>query len=539
MSLGIFKFRESNLKTEEEKISPYKKMIRDAKRGDVIVEMRGITKRFPGVVANYRINFSLKKGEIHALLGENGAGKTTLMRVLYGIYTPDEGEIYVCGHKAKIKSPKDAISMGIFMVHQHFTLVSRFTVLENVILGLKSPKGIFLDLNTAKKRLIEISEKFGLEIDPDTEIHHLSAGEQQRVEILKALYRGAEVLILDEPTSFLTPQETKILFKNLRKMSQAGLSIIFITHKLPEVMAVSDRVTVLRKGKLVATMLTRETNEVDLARKMVGREVLFRLEKKPITPGEVILEVQDVTAYGDRGEIAIKNISLSLRSGEILGIAGVAGNGQRELAEVLSGMRKVITGKIIVNGKDLTNKPPKVFIKEGVCYIPEDWRVGCIPDFTVSYNSILKCYDVPPFCRKIMMNEKEADKFADKMIREYEIVAPSVKVKARYLSGGNIQRLILAREVCMHPRILIASQPTKGLDVGYTEFVRRKLLELRERMIGILLISEDLDEIMQLSDRIAVMYRGEIMGIVDAKEATIDDIGLMMMGVKRMSTPKE
>jgi len=516
---------------------------RKVKPGEVILEARGITKRFPGVLANDHIDFDIKAGEVHALLGENGAGKTTLMNILYGLYKPDEGEVRVRGRRVVLRSPKDAIDLGIWMVHQHFMLVPPLTVTENVVLGLKSPREPFLDLDWAEKRIAELSKKYGLKVGPKAKIEQLSVGERQRVEIIKALYRGAQVLILDEPTSVLTPPEVKELMEIIRRMAKGGLAVIpFITHKLPEVMEISDRVTVLRHGKVVARIGTKRTNEKDLAKKMVGREVLFRIKRRRVRRGRVVLEVKNLGALSDKGLPALKNVSFSIREGEILGFAGVAGNGQREIAEVSTGLRRATEGKIYVREKDITNSSPKKIIDQGVGHIPEDRiGMGLVMDFSIAENAILETHSESPFAdrwfmpfdRKWFLNKNEIGKHTEKLIREYDIKTPSKDVPARNLSGGNLQRLILARELSRNPKILIANRPTWGLDVGATEFIRNKLMEQRGEGVAILLISEDLDEVMSMSDRIAVMYEGEIVGMVPAATAKIKEIGLMMAGAKR------
>jgi len=505
--------------------------------------MRGITKRFPGVLANDHIDFDIKAGEIHALLGENGAGKTTLMNILYGFYRPDEGEIRIRGKRVVLRSPKDAIDLGIGMVHQHFMLVPPLTVTENVILGLKSSREPFLDLDRAEKQIVELSKKFGLKVDPKAKIEQLSVGEKQRVEIIKALYRGAQILILDEPTAVLTPPEVKELMIILRRMAKEGLAVIpFITHKLPEVMAIGDRVTVLRRGKVVARIRTKRTDERSLAKKMVGRKVLFRVKKYRCKISKLVLNVKNLWALNDKGLPALKNVSFSICGGEILGIAGVAGNGQRELAEVLTGLRKATRGRVYVRGKDMTNKSPGKFIDQGVGHIPEDrLGMGLVMDFSIAENLVLETHSKPPFAhqwfmpfdKKWFLNRHEIDKHAEKLISEYDIMTPSKDVPARNLSGGNLQRLILARELSRNPRVLIANQPTRGLDVGATEFIRNKLMEQRGKGMAIFLISEDLDEIISMSDNVAVMYEGEIVGMVPAAKARIKEMGLMMAGVKR------
>ncbi len=498
---------------------------------DVLVYMKNIVKRFPGVVANAGVTFEARAGEVHALLGENGAGKTTLMNILYGIYQPDEGEIYVRGRRVTIRSPHDAIALGIGMVHQHFMLVHSHTVAENVILGLSDVPFIH-PTEAVKEKIAEFSERYGLKVDPDAYIWQLSAGEQQRVEIIKALYRGADVLILDEPTTMLTPAETKELFHTLRRMAEEGRTVIFITHKLEEVMAVSDRVTVLRKGKVVGTMKTADTDQRELARMMVGREVLFQLEKTPFKPGKVVLEVENLNALNDKGLPALHDVSFTIREGEILGIAGVAGNGQKELVEVITGMRPATGGRVRIDGKDVTNKSPREILAMGVAHVPEErMHMGMVPNMSVAENLILKGYDRPPFSRGLFLDQKAVREHAERIVREFQIDTPSLWTPTKLLSGGNIQRLILGRELALNPRLIVASHPTYGLDVGATEYIRRLLLEQREKGVAILLVSEDLEEIFTLSDRIAVMFEGRIMGIVDAEEADVETIGAMMAGL--------
>ena len=525
-----------------EKRNPIREFqLRKVKPGELIIEMRGITKRFPDVLANDHINFDLKACEVHALLGENGAGKTTLMNILYGLYRPDEGEITVQGKPVVIRSPKDAIELGIGMVHQHFTLIPTMSVTENIVLGLKSEREPLLDLGLVEKRIAELSKIYNLKVDPQARVEQLSVGERQRVEILKALYRGAQVLILDEPTSVLTPQEIEDLFKTLRSMVEEGLTIIFITHKLPEVMAISDRVTVLRRGKVVARIETKRTNPVDLSKKMVGREVLFSIEKHEAKKGKVVLEVRDLWSLSDKGQPALKDVSFSIHEGEILGIAGVAGNGQRELAEVLTGMRKSTEGEVYFFGKDVTNYSPKEVIEQGIGHIPEDRiGMGLIMDLSIAENLILEIRSKPPFShrwflpfdKKYFLDKDEIRKYAERLIQEYDIVTPSADVPARNLSGGNLQRLILAKVLSRNPKFIVAANPTSGLDIAATEFISNKLLEQKEKGVAILLISEDLNHIISLSDRLAVIYNGKIVGIIPAEKAKIREIGFMMTGVK-------
>ncbi|MBT9170308.1 MAG: Galactose/methyl galactoside import ATP-binding protein MglA [Actinobacteria bacterium] len=499
---------------------------------DMAVAMYGIVKRFPGVVANDRITLEVEAGEIHALLGENGAGKTTLMNILYGIYGPDAGEIHVRGQQVTIGSPRDAIRLGIGMIHQHFRLVVTHTVAENVALGL--PGGdFFFPERAVWRKLGQFSKKYGLTVDPEARIWQLSAGEQQRVEILKALYRGADILILDEPTSMLTPGEIKELLTTLRHMATEGHTVIFITHKLEEVMAISDQVTVLRQGKVVATLKTGQTDERELARLMVGREMLFRLDKKPAQPGQTILQVEGLHVLGDKGLPAVKDVSLNVAAGEIVGIAGVAGNGQRELAEALVGLRPVLAGRVLLGGQEVTHSPPRLRIEQGICYVPGERLTGLIPNMSVAENLILKNYRYAPFTKGPFLNRTAITRYADDLIAQYAVCTPSRETLVRVLSGGNIQRTLLARECSGAPVLLIAAHPTSGVDVGVTETIRQLLLDQRNRGIAILLISEDLEEVLTLSDRIAVMFNGQIMGILPAGEVDLEKIGLMMAGTYR------
>ncbi len=496
------------------------------------VRMIGIVKRFPGVVANDHVDFEALPGEVHSLLGENGAGKSTLMNILSGLYTPDEGEIYLFGRPVVLRSPRDAITHGIGMVHQHFMLVEMHTVAENMVLGLNKPRFI-LNLREIEREVEQLSAQYGLHVDPRARIWQLSVGEQQRVEILKMLYRGARILILDEPTAVLTPQEVDDLFATLRKMTTEGKTIIFISHKLEEVMAISDRITVLRGGKVVATVRKAETSPAELAKMMVGREVLFRVEKEEREPGEVVLEVSGLCANNDKGLPALKNVSFTIREGEILGVAGVAGNGQRELAEVLTGLRKATAGTVTVLECDVTNCSPRKIIGEKVGHVPEDrLGMGLVPNLPVSDNVIMKTYKERPISAGPFLNGGAIGRFARRLVEQFNIATPSVQTPVRLLSGGNLQKTLLAREISISPRLMIAMHPTRGLDVGATEAVRRLLLEQRKQGAALLLISEDLDELLELADRILVLYEGEVQGIVPAKDADVGAIGLMMAGVK-------
>jgi len=496
------------------------------------LEMQGITKRFPGVLSNHNVNIDLRSGEVLAILGENGAGKTTLMNILYGLYQPDAGRILINGNPVKIHSPREAIRHGIGMVHQHFMLVPTLTVSENVALGLPSPKGPVVDLKAAAKRIREISEAYGLSIHPGAYVWQLSVGEQQRVEIVKALYRGANLLILDEPTSVLTPQESGELILLLKKMASTGTPIIIISHKLNEVMAVSDRVTVLRDGEVVATVHTAQTSPEELAQKMVGREMPSFFREAKGLPGRAVLELEDVWAVGDKGPTALAGVSLDVKAGEIVGIAGVSGNGQRELAEAISGLRKVAKGRVLLNGKSITNLPPQRIIRQGLGYIPEDrLHVGTIPSFTVWENLILKDHHLPPYSRSIFLQYGRIKNICASLVSRYGVKTPSLETPTARLSGGNIQRVILAREITRGPVALVAASPTRGLDIAATQYVHANLLEARKSGTGVLLISEDLEELLRLCDRIAVMYGGRIMKVLPVEEANERVLGLLMAGV--------
>src|SRR5215472_4242351 len=496
------------------------------------VAARGITKRFPGVVANDKVTFEVLPGEIHALLGENGAGKTTLCNVLTGLYRPDEGYVEMAGGPCRFRSPRDAHEAGIAMVHQHFRLVQPLTVAENVVLGWSRRRAMWFSPRRVEREVAAIAEKFGMHIDPAAKIWQLSVGEQQRVEILKALYRGAKILILDEPTTVLTPQEVQQLFTALRDMAADGTSVVFISHKLPEVLAVSDRVTVLRKGKTIGTVRTADADARSLAHMMVGRDiVLARREATPAARvGEVVLALDGVGAMGDLGAPALTGVSLQVRAGEILGVAGVAGNGQRELAEVIAGERPRTAGTVTIAGRPQRGTPWEA-IGAGLGYVPEErLGVGIAPGMTIADNLMLKSYRENG--HGPILHTKQAMATAAEAIERFDIVARGPKTIAHELSGGNIQRLLLARELSGHPKVLIAASPTRGLDVAATDSVRRLLAASAESGLGILLISEDLDEILDLSDRIAVMYRGQVVDVLDRDRADRDRIGLMMAGVE-------
>ena len=501
-------------------------------RGDVAVSMQGITKRFPGVIANDQVDLELLEGEIHTLLGENGAGKSTLMNVLTGIYRADEGTISIWGEPAHLRTPKDAIDQGIGMVHQEFKLVQTHTVTENIVLGLGkgfSPVGE----QQAEAKVAELSERYGVKVDPSAFIWQLSIGEQQRVEILKVLFRGAKILLLDEPTAVLTPQECEELFVTLRSMREKGHSIVFISHKLDEVMAISDRITVLRGGKNVGTVLAKDTNPQDLSNMMVGREIKFETYPRKEALGENVLEVEQVSALNDRGLEALKRISFTVSAGEILGFAGVAGNGQEELAQVITGLRAVTDGAIKLNGKDMTHAKAKEFILAGVSYVPADRHgVATVGEMSLTYNSVLRRYRERKFGRGPFLHLVAAVAYAKRLIEEYNILTPGTETPVRSLSGGNLQKVILAREMTTRHKLLVVMSATRGLDVGATEFVRQTLNEHRHEGAAIVLISEDLEELLSLSDRIAVLFHGEIMGALDAAEAKTESLGLMMAGTK-------
>ena len=496
-------------------------------------EMRQITKRFPGVLANDGVSFSAVKGEVHALLGENGAGKSTLMNVLCGLYRQDAGEIVIDGEPVDFHSPRDAIRAGVGMVHQHFMLVASQSVAENVILGLTDVPWM-LDPNRIETEVARIAGEFGLPVDPRAKVWQLSVGEQQRVEIIKLLYRGAQILILDEPTAVLTPQETEAFFHTLREMTTAGKTIILISHKLDEVLSIADRITVLRGGKFVATVPAAGMTKPQLASLMVGREVLFRVEKPPAQVGEVRLTLDAVEADNDKRLPALRGLSLAVRSGEIVGIAGVAGNGQRELAEVICGLRAVTAGRVEIAGAGVTNAPPIVMIEAGIAYVPEDRSAtGSAPNLSIAENLALKSYRNADAGGRFFLSRKAMRTRAVDLIRQFNIATPSPETPARLLSGGNLQKVILAREIAQQPLVTIAAYPTRGLDVGATEYVRRILVDERSNGAAILLISEDLDEIFAVSDRIAVLFEGRIAGEMPSAEAVLDTVGLMMAGSHR------
>ena len=496
-----------------------------------LVEMRAVSKSFPGVQANDCVDMILYPGEVLALLGENGAGKSTLMNILCGLYRPDSGEILVGGKTVSIGSPKDSQALGIGMVHQNFKLVDSMTVLENIILGMRD-QAFVPDMKAVKKEVMALADKYNLSVDPDASIWQLSVGEQQRVEILKLLYRKAEILILDEPTAVLTPQESAELSKVIHTMRAEGKSAVFITHKMEEVMTFSDRVMVLRKGKVVAGVVTADTSPSELARLMVGREILFELEKKPFAPGKPVLRLEKVSAKDDRDLLALKEVDLAVRAGEIVGIAGVAGNGQRELAEVITGLRRLSSGKVSVAGADLSNASPISLIRAGVAHIPQDRSaVGAVGDMSVASNLAMKNYRKPPLSAGIFLIPSRIVSMARKLIEAFKIMTPGPETHVKFLSGGNIQKTILAREIGACRNLLIAAYPSRGLDIGATEAVRRQLVAQRDQGLGVLFISEDIDELIQVADTIAVMFEGRIMATMPARTADSGNLGLLMAGV--------
>ncbi len=497
----------------------------------IVIRTENLTKRFAQVTANDSISIVIHKGEIHCLLGENGAGKTTLAECLYGFYKPESGKLYIDGEEIRLSSPSDAIRKGIGMVHQHFILVPVLSVTENIIAGTHSP-GVLLHLNEAESEIKELCKEYEVDLDPRAKVWQLSVGQQQWVEILKALYVGVRVLILDEPTAVLTPLEADKLFAILKKMTDKGLSIIFITHKLKEVMQISDRVTVLKKGKWVATVNTTDVTMEQLSQMMVGRKVMFRIEKEVLPEGEPILEIKDLHSRNDRGIEALNGLSLSIKDHEILGLAGVAGNGQRELFEALIGVRDVESGQIIFNGENIIHESPGNIMAKGVRHIPEDrLKEGLIPDFSVAENLILGEQDSKNLKSGFFIDGRKVEKFASDCISTFEIVTPSPSQIIRFLSGGNLQKAVLARELSQKPTCLLANQPTRGLDVGAIEYVHTRLLAERIEGAAILLISDDLDELMNLSDRIAVIFKGNLMGTFNPLEVEVDKLGLLMAGI--------
>jgi simple sugar transport system ATP-binding protein len=502
-----------------------------------VLELKGITKRFPGVLANDHIDLTLEQGEIHALLGENGAGKTTLMNILYGLYQPDEGEIWVRGKQIMVHSPSDAIAAGIGMVHQHFMLVPVFTVSENVMLGDEDVKAAgILDRRTAATKIRQISEQYNLQVDPDSRIEDLPVGVQQRVEIIKLLYREADILILDEPSAVLTPQEVEELIKIMRSLVEKGKSIIFITHKLKEVLEIADQITVIRRGKVVGSTKPEDANQNQLAEMMVGRQVKLEVDKEPSKPGQKVLEVKDLMVLDDRHQLAVDGISFEVMEGEVLGIAGVQGNGQTELVEAVTGLRAPLDGQIIITDKDLTHGTPRKITEQGVAHVPEDRQQdGLVLPFPVADNLILNTFYQAPFSKGVVLQADKILENANQLIKDFDIRTPGAMTAAGALSGGNQQKVIVAREFSRPIKLLVAAQPTRGLDVGSIEYIHRRIIEKRDQGTAILLVSTELDEILGLSDRIAVMYRGKIIDVLSAETATKEKVGLLMAGITQQA----
>ena len=496
-----------------------------------VLELRGITKKFPGVVANDRVDFDLRRGEVHALLGENGAGKSTLMNVLYGLYHPDEGEILVKGDPIRLHSPKDAISHGIGMVHQHFMLIPVMTVAENIVLATEpTHAGVLLDYRAANKRVAELSRSFNFAIDPGARVESITVGQQQRVEILKALYRAADILILDEPTAVLTPQEARELFEILKTLTNEGMSVIFITHKLNEVLEVADRITVLRRGKRIDTVDRQGATEQGLARMMVGRDVLLRVDKSAPSVGEPLLSVEDLHVVDDRGLGAVRGVSLEVRSGEIVGLAGVDGNGQSELIDAISGLRRVSSGSVAIGGRDVTGNSPSSILDLGLGHIPEDRQLrGLVLEFSLAENLALHDFDKPPDSRLGWLFPRQLIRRARDLLKQYDVRGGGPQTRAAALSGGNQQKVVLAREIGREPSVLIAAQPTRGLDVGAIEFVHRRLIEARDNGKAVLLVSLELDEILSLSERILVVYEGQIVA-EHGPDVGEEQLGIEMTG---------
>ncbi|MBI1259343.1 MAG: ATP-binding cassette domain-containing protein [Chloroflexi bacterium] len=498
-----------------------------------VLEVRGLTKRFPGVLANDHIDLTLRKGSVLGLLGENGAGKSTLMNMIYGLYQPDEGEILVNGKPVTIHDPNDAIRLGIGMVHQHFQLVPVLTVTENIMLGDEATRGLFLDRRKARNRILEISQHYGLDVDPDALVEDLPVGVQQRVEIIKALYRKADILILDEPTAVLTPQEAEGLFEIMRSLLARGVSIIFISHKLKEVLEICVEIAVLRNGKVVGHADPGRATEETLAEMMVGREVLLEVEKEPAKPADAVLMIRDLVVHDDRDLEAVKGVSLEVRAGEIVGIAGVQGNGQTELVEAITGLRAILGGRVTINGEDVTHAAPRRITEVGVAHVPEDrQKNGMVSAFPIKDNLVLQTYYVDPFSRGIIANEREIEETAEKLVKQYDVRTPNVFVPIGKLSGGNQQKVIIAREFSRNNRLLIAAQPTRGLDVGSIEYIHKQIVRQRDAGAAVLLISAELDEILSLSDRVVVMFGGKIMDDMPIERASRNLCGLLMAGVK-------
>jgi simple sugar transport system ATP-binding protein len=498
----------------------------------IVLEARGITKRFPGVLANNQVNLTLREGEIMALLGENGAGKSTLMNILYGLYHPDEGEIFVRGEKVSFHDPGDAIRHGIGMVHQHFQLVPVMTVAENVILGSEITRpGGYIDRRAAERQVRELSQQYGLAVDPSAEVEDLPVGAQQRVEIIKALYRNADILILDEPTAVLTPQEARELFQVMHSLTDQGVSIIFITHKLKEVLAVADQISVMRGGRMVGTAAPQEATEASLAEMMVGRKVILQVEKEEAHPAEVVLKIDKLQVLDDRLHPAVRDVSLQLHAGEILGIAGVQGNGQRELVEALTGLRGIAGGQITIAGQDTTRLTPRQVTEMGIAHIPEDReKHGLVMAYSIADNLVLNTYYLSPYSNGPVLNQEKIAANAEELVEKFDVRTPSIYTHARTLSGGNKQKVIVAREFSRPVKLLIANQPTRGIDVGSIEFIHNQLVAQRDNGVAVLLVSAELDEILTLSDRIAVIFEGRIVKTLPIEAATRERLGLLMAG---------
>ena len=497
-----------------------------------VLEVRSITKRFPGVLANDQISFTLEEGEIHAFLGENGAGKSTLMNILYGLYAPDEGEILIRGKPAAIRGPNDAIRQGLGMVHQHFMLVPTLTVAENIMLGTEITSGLLIDQRKANARIRELSDQYGLHVPPEALVHDLPVGVQQRVEIVKALYRGADILILDEPTAVLTPQEADDLFAVVRALRQQGKAIIFISHKLKEVRSIADRVTVLRRGRVVGAADPKTASEEQLAALMVGRAVELTVAKEPAQPGRAVLEVEDLVVLDDRQTVAVDHLALQVLAGEVLGVAGVQGNGQTELVEAITGLRPVVSGRVRLLEHEIARATPRAIIEAGVAHIPEDrHRHGLVLSYPIADNMVLSTYYRAPYAHGVVLDEHAIDEHAQKLVREFDVRTPSTRTLASTLSGGNQQKVVIAREFSRPLKLLVAAQPTRGLDVGSIEFIHQNIVKQRDQGAAVLLVSAELDEILALSDRIAVMFKGKIIAVVPAAEATREGLGLLMAGV--------
>ncbi|MGQ9907314.1 MAG: ABC transporter ATP-binding protein [Candidatus Flexifilum sp.] len=501
-------------------------------RGTPVLEVRGLTKRFPGVLANDHIDLALYKGEVLGLLGENGAGKSTLMNIIYGLYAPDEGGIYLNGEHVTIHNPSDAIRRGIGMVHQHFQLVPVLTVTENIMLGSETVVGPFLNRRAARARILEIARQYALEVDPDARVEDLPVGVQQRVEIIKALYRRADILILDEPTAVLTPQEAVGLFAIMRTLIASGVSIIFISHKLKEIREICDRVVVLRGGRVVGEADPKTTDEKQLAAMMVGREVILQVDKQPARPGAVVLEIRDLHVKDDRGLPAVNGVSLDVRAGEIVGIAGVQGNGQTELVEAITGLRSPVSGQICIDGKDLTGASPRAITEAGVAHVPEDrQKNGMVASFPITANMALQTYYRPPFSHGVVIDDRAIAARTSELVQKFDVRTPGIDVNIGKLSGGNQQKAIVAREFSRPARLLIAAQPTRGLDVGSIEFIHSQIVRMRDQGTAVLVVSAELDEILSLCDRVAVMFAGKIMDILPIERADRNTVGLLMAGV--------